>query len=516
MKQFCLWMLFLCAPTAMAQVANVDITEFERVSGLVEQPRETLRGGVAMDGWAVDSTDGEVAGQFRLRIPKGAKIRKAFLVSNLNAPFSANGYDQSLCIPEDAQVSVGEASHVRTLRFFEPGPDVEKSALAGAQRSLLPMTYWAELSEVIEPLAKTQMQNADYDGIVRIPVRERGDALLDFENDCSGQFLVVGHNLVVLWEHEAALLNTVIISKGFMMAEFKLHSIPRAPTTLGTAPEMCLEKPELRLPRVFSVSVMSGDQSESGYSVNFPELVLNEGLLLNGEDVSFTASIGREPTADNPLFPVVTTGSFGGAWNPPGPPAYGWPMALAEGGLSLTEPQAIEGDGLLNLSATKFGAWPRRDVDIRLIQRGDFDNSLLTLAVEQRPAWGKEKDADGDGLLDEADDACLDTDGNGIANRFDIDSDGDCLPDGEDPEPLVHDSQACGPGRRCQISYDKRMGECVGEGEGEEEGDTSALVRIKSLLGGGSGCGSPNSASAAFLVGGSGLFWALRRGRKRS
>jgi hypothetical protein len=487
----CLCLLLLSSSAAMAQMSKL-----KPVSGLslVEGYPQTLRGGIAMDGW---SAQGEASGEFLLHIPKGAKIRQAFLASTLKAPIHSEGEEMAAFISEEAHVSVGlDPSHHWQFSEMEgrfpEGWDGE-----------FPISYWVELREVVEPLAYAQMQADTYEGLVRIPVREQ----VSSETSCAG-FVVIGHNLIVVWEHEAALPHRLTLKEGVLMAQndgtasvaMRASSAAMRASDNLFFSKMCMEKPELRLPHVLSVSVVSMRSSDRETSVD--ENLWGPSLGIDEMDATFLVARSTSQCTS------MVTGSFGGAWRPPGPPACGWPEGANQDRLSTEKMQADNGSGLFNLSAADF-PWPGAELSLRLSppQEG---TAALTLAVEQRPVSLAKGDADGDGLLDEDDDACLDSDGDGRPNRFDVDSDGDCIPDGADPEPTVHNPHACGPGRQCHVRYDKLMGECV-----EVESLQPAKINVGALSGGGSACGGPGKSNMAFLLGGSGLLWAWRRSRRR-
>ncbi|MCL2178796.1 MAG: hypothetical protein FWC18_04885 [Cystobacterineae bacterium] len=512
MKKLCMWILLLSALAAGAQ--GIDSAQ----TGLTRRYVETLRGGIAMDGWAADSSREEVVGWFWLAIPKGAKLRKVFLASSLKTAVPTTTA-QTFSVAEDVQVSVA-------------GYTIAFSQRAWSELSYRAVSYWIEeagLEEAVVETVKKQMAEDGYSGTVRISVVENGDE--GVAGVCQ-DFAVMGHNLVVVWEHEEAPFSTVSLSEGIRWAQVQ-SPVGKAPGlqdaaafTLAHIPSpVCTEAAGTQQPHILSVSVLEGMDDE----VPGTAAVLSS-LEVEGKKEVLVFWVGG---GGGGSCGALKTGSLGGGFNDDG---LLCPQSPRED-FFPQEIQTYNGSALLNLGVAELDWASEVAVHFRRME----GLSALTLVAEQRPACGENRYCRVEGGGGECVDVHIAVEevvplGGQVVFRGRADFEGgiyvfvgeqlicetstaaagfwECIVEEEALAPGEHRAYAV-EHLGHQVFQSPEFVFCLGGGCGTEVHVEEQVARAAGFSGGGSGCGSPARGNVAFLVGGYGLFWGLRRTRRR-
>lgn len=370
-------------------------------AALTERLFDAYHGGVVSDGWGgVSGPTTFASGTLQIQLPKGATVRKAWLVSNVHRPAeAANG-----------TVPAGPAGNPRIV-ILGSGT-AATTTLEGAGDSSSPTTdsgffttFVTDVTTLVKPLLET-VDGAAPGGVVSVPIKERGDG--DTPNLKNPDPGILGHTLVVAYDLESAPLRSVTVlagsetSGGGGVANLKF----KAPVA-----NICDPGSPLAEPFVMAASI--------GFELNVSEE--KNSIYVNNQLVSKTAGgadDGVWPQDQNVYTALWTAGSFGAS-----------DTSIAIG---------LKGDSITGLPAL-----PRLDDELYSMQpyipngattatykfeASGVPSQTLASLVFQALAQEKPNDADGDGVPDDVE-KCVDTDGDGVPDYLDTDSDNDCIPD---------------------------------------------------------------------------------------
>jgi MYXO-CTERM domain-containing protein len=399
------------APSANAQTLRVGVAE-------------AFRGGVTVDGWSVVSSETQaIDGEFRIRIPRGGRVRRAVLYSSVHAEGGATvrpvrpGPAGS---PRQITIGTGVRSTVRSL---EGMPTYTAADAAGRE--------WGTFVNDVTTTVRALVGAASAGAVIRIPARERGDA--HWNHTAYPQYLA--HSLVVLYDLEYAPLRNVVVFEG---AAINGYTSPELRLPLAVA-NRCPAGSTRGEPFAASIN-MNWEYSVCEENTTVRVGTMNLTTLAGGADdwdqlidntIARPAGIPADQFSTTACFrasaALGTTGSFGGNEAGPGT-AAGSPVGLdgdAITGMHTATATNRRDDELYDFRP--FVADAQQTVTVGVM--GD-SNELLSTLVLQTLARRSTGDADLDGYLDTAEGDCTaDTDNDGTPDYLDEDSDNDCLAD---------------------------------------------------------------------------------------
>lgn len=450
---------------------------------------ESVRGGLAVDGWAAlgDETT-RATGAFSVRVPPGATVTKAMLVS--------------LVAKDAGPVPAGPPGFPRIVeldgavaRTLEGAVDAEAGAFGAF---------------VTDVTASVAARVAAAGGAIDLATAERGDASTR-NNGARPQ--IVGHTLAVVFTHPGAPLRNVVVLGGAASAGVVPIALPapveracagfgafRAPllsVALGWEWPGCEESGVVRIGGV-AVATAAGGNDDSDTPTRAPRCA-NAGL-----------------TAD-----LLTVGSFGaGADQIPigveGDVLDGPPAAPRLDDELWTAPAVALADGALATTVEVVGS-------------GDEVVGLVALQSDAKVAAG---DADGDGIPDDAEGPCsADADGDGVPDRLDPDT-----PDAGAPDASPDATDAAAPdaakdGGPDAAPADAAVTDASPDGSGDADGSPAGPPQPNPVLnpppdptleGGGFDCAAAGptphapSAGAALVLALAGALAAARRRSARA
>jgi hypothetical protein len=385
---------------------------------------EAFRGGVTVDGWSVVSTPTQaVDGAFRIRIPRGGRVRRAVLYSSVHAEGGATVRPVPAG-PAGSPRQVTLGSGVRsTVRSLEGMPTYTAVDPMGRE--------WGTFVNDVTTTMRAIVGPASAGAIIAVPVRERGDQ--HWNHTAYPQYLA--HSLVVLYDLEYAPLRNVVVFEGAAINGY-------------TSPALRLPSPVAnRCP----AGSTRGEPFATSINMNWEYNRCEENTTVRVGPMSLTALAGGaddwDQLLDNSIarpavVPVAewdamacfrasaalgTTGSFGGTEAGPGT-AAGSPVGLDGDSITGAHMPTVtmrRDDELYDFRP--FVADAQETVVVGV--QGD-NNELLSTMVLQTLARRALGDADLDGYSDTVEGDCTaDTDNDGTPDYLDEDSDNDCLPD---------------------------------------------------------------------------------------
>lgn len=399
-----------------------------------------LRGGVTVDAWGATSTlTSDAQGEFIVRIPSGARVHGAWLISGVR-----NGAANTPIIPPAGgtprQVILGEGPAVVT-RQLQGAPDCP--SFTGSAPATRYATWITDVTGAVRATIGTRR------GELQIPVRERGDDPTD------AGVQIMGHTLVVVYELDTAPLRNVMVYGGCVsgvggsavnVASVRLpspvarcgpgeHGNEAAALSVTLMSDPCDQDNELRLSGMGFGGVVSRwmggmDDWIGGPSCNGS--FTHHGAITAGSFGGDDGTLTRAPGVPRP----VDGDSFNDTPTQPRKSAELWDL----------------GPGLLPVGT--------RDFTLTLVGTG---GELVSTVVLQVRAQG---DTDDDGFEDNAEGYCAqaDRDGDGIPDWRDPDSDNDCVPDRMETSPeartnpdLPMEPHCAEPTTVC----DRATGQCV-------------------------------------------------------
>ncbi|MDP3274296.1 MAG: hypothetical protein Q8Q09_03820 [Deltaproteobacteria bacterium] len=383
---------------------------------------EAFRGGVTVDGWSVVSSETQaVAGEFRLRIPRGGRVRRAVLYSPVHAemgmvvqpvPAGPPGFPR--------QIVVGSGT-TRVTRSLEGMPTYVARDSGGRDWG----TFVSDVTSAVRGIVGPASAGTG----LRVPVTERGDA--HWNHTRFPQYLA--HTLVVLYDLEYAPLRNVVVFEGAAIAGYT--------------------SPDLRLPAAVAnrcpAGSTRGEPFAASINVNWEYNRCEENSTVRVGAMTLTTRAGgaddwdqlTDLTIPRPAgipadqFDLTacfrasaalgSTGSFGGTEAALGT-AAGSPVGTDGDSITGAHTPATRLDDEL-YDFRPFVADAQETVRVGF--SGD-NNELLSVMVLQMLARRSTGDADLDGFSDVAEGDCsVDTDRDGTPDYLDEDSDNDCLPD---------------------------------------------------------------------------------------
>lgn len=367
-------------------------------AALTERFFDAYHGGVVSDGWGGVSTPTTFAsGNLQIQLPKGATVRKAWLVSTAHRPGNDSG-DIPAGPPGNPRIVILGSGTAATTTLEGSGDSSSSTTDSGYFT-----TFVTDVTALVKPLLET-VAGAAPGGVVNVPIKERGDGLLPAaKNPDPG---ILGHTLIVAYDLESAPLRSVTVlagsetSGGGGVANLKF----KAPVA-----NICDKDSPLAEPFVMAASI--------GFELDVSEE--KGSIFVNDQLVSSTAG-GADDGEQSPLFYTAlwTAGSFGAS-----------DSSIAIG---------LKGDVINGLPAA-----PRKDDELYTMQpyipngattatykyeASGIPSQTVAALVFQALAQEKPGDADGDGVSDDVE-KCVDTDGDGVPDYLDTDSDNDCIPD---------------------------------------------------------------------------------------
>lgn len=419
---------------------------------------QSLRGGVTTDTVSIVSSErDEIAGEARIQMPRGARVNRAFLYSGLiradttlAVPAGPTGFTRRVVLGDTARFGS------ETERVLQGMPDFSAGVFS---------VFKTDVTAAVRAVTGASAAG----GLVRVPLRERGDAHYNHTN--YPQYL--GHTLVVVYDLDYAPLRSVVVFEGAANAGFTSPSLRLPAAAANRCGAMATSREE---PFAASVAVhweYTGCEENSAVVVNGMTLTSLAGGA-DDWDQPNDMSLPRPPVGTVPAAQVVnacslataalgTGGSFGGA----------------EGGTGVAAgaPVGLDGDAITGAHTPTS----RLDDELydfrRVIRDGDSTVSfgfqgngdeLLSVITLQMLGRVSLTDADGDNYADTAEGDCnTDTDGDGVLDYLDPDSDNDCLPDAM--ESSAGRTVATVPGSadaNCAMSpngpvCDTRVGQCT-------------------------------------------------------
>jgi hypothetical protein len=449
--------------------------------GLAPRVREALHGGATADGWGVTSTETDfVSGEFVLRLPAGATVRSAWLLSGTRT----NRANNPIVPPvQDTPrtVVLGRAPNT-VVRVLEGRPDVVPPA------SLLGYgTFVTDATAVVRALAATSSG-----GDLRVPVRERGDNAAD--RTSMGGPQIMGHALVATYEHPGAPLRDVLVYAGCVVPP-GVNQVRVAELALPAPVARCAAGEAGAEPAALSLTVFS----EADVCEEMNTLIAGTTTISTGvggyDDWAEAPRPYCVPGGVQSTSGMVTTGSFGGADGAARTPA-GVATPLDGDYFGNTPMSSRKAAELWDLEATVLppGA---TGLSLDFVGRGAEVVAAVVLQVRAVD------DADGDGYDDQAEGFCaqVDTDADGTPDYRDPDSDDDCVPDRMETASGRVDP-ALPPGPRCPAD--------AGPDAGPDASGVDAGLRFR-----GSGCSCGVVPRAQIEAGWLGLAAAVLAARRR-
>lgn len=447
----------------VASLGSLGIAGSARAaSGLKEIFRDAYHGGVVSDGWGGISTPTTFSNGpddvLQIQLPRGATVRKAWLVSNVHRPGDgANGE----IVKVTGTIPAGPNGNPRIV-ILGPGTTATRT-LEGAGDSAAPTKdsgYFTTFITDVTPLAKSLLETKDGaapGGVVKVPIKERGDNNPpDGRNPDPG---IIGHTLIVAYDLKSAPLRSVTVlagaetsgGGGVAKLEFK------APVA-----NICDKDSPLAEPFVLAASIgFELDQYEE-----------HNKILINTHpitDKAGGADDGFCPADKSTYAALWTAGSFGAK-------DTSFPIGLKLD--SITEdpkaPQTRLDDELYSMqpfvpngateATYQFEAYNTAPAGQPI---SPSPSQTLTALVFQALGQQLPGDADGDGVPDSVE-KCVDTDGDGIPDYLDLDSDNDCIPDSSPLEvgdartnPALPAGDHCNAATKCVV--EGPIGVCRGD-----------------------------------------------------
>jgi len=415
---------------------------------------ESFRGGVTVDGWSAVSTPTTlVAGEFRIQLPRRARVRRAMLYTGVITTGSLQAIPAGPAgNPRIVQIGTGNARFVGSL---------EGRATYAASR--LWGTFRFDVTENLRAIVGSNHPG----GIVRVPVAERGDQ--HWNHTAYPQYL--GHSLVVLYEADYAPERSVVVFEGVADSGFRSGTL-RLPRP---AANFCPTNSTRGEPFAAAINMhweYDGCQENTTVQVNDRNLTTFSGGADDWDPQptppgvpasEMNRACGRATAA------LGTTGSFGGS--------------DVSVGLAAGAPVGLDGDAILGAhspssrrddEAYDFRPYVRDgDATITFNVLGNADESMSVIVLQMlgRVAEG---DADGDTHRDTTEGDCtVDTDRDGTPDYLDTDSDNDCLADrNESNAERVVPSR--NPNENCRESArpvcDTERGECIADQDTDGDG----------------------------------------------
>ncbi len=374
---------------------------------------ESFRGGVAVDGWAVvSSRTDEVPGVFRIRLPRGARVRQAVL------------YDVVQMHGTGFPVAAGPAGSPRRVTLGRMGAQFVRN-LEGMPDQVLTNTYGLWRNDVTTQV-RAVVGAAATGGIVEVPATERGDE--HYNHTAYPQYLQ--HQLVVLYDHDAAPVRTVVVYEGLMVTGNMSMNLPLPVPAANRCP-MGSTRGE---PFAASVGIgweYTGSEEDTTITVNGMNLTTLAGGADDWDQLA-DMSVPRPASVPSAQFAnglataaLGTVGSFGGA-EPSMGVAVGSPLGVdGDAVLGAHSPASRRDDELYDFR----GFVPDGASSVTIGITGNANEVLSSVVVQMLGRLGA-ADADGDGHTDAVEGDCTtDTDADGTPDYLDADSDNDCLPD---------------------------------------------------------------------------------------
>ena len=394
---------------------------------------EALRGGVVADSWAGTSTAATFAsGVVKVQIPKGAKVKKAFLISG-----GIGGLNGAGLLPVVAATPRGVI-----LGGAANGPLTFPISGEVAHRDGDWWNYVNDATAVLKPLIETDNGTAT-GALVDIAIHERGDTAPE------DQYVypkLLGHTLIVVYELAGAPLRNITVQTGTVNGNS------------GAA------KGTINFPKPIAnrcpVNDVRSDPFPMSATVAWEYSGLEEAstVTINGTNLSVNAG-GADDGAKNVLDQLWTGGSFGAD------AAYK-AIGLKGDKISNTAPgDGRQDDELYSMTSVI----PDDAVSATYAFSGNGDEALHTL-VFQATAKVAAGDSDGDGVSDVTEGNCaVDTDNDGVPDYLDLDSDNDCLPDSDGREagaartdPALPAAAHCGDASKSFCAVAAAVGVCTG------------------------------------------------------
>ncbi len=415
---------------------------------------ESFRGGVTVDGWSAVSTPTTlVTGEFRLQMPRRARVRRAILYTGVITTGSLQAIPAGPAgNPRIVQVGTGNARFVGSL---------EGRATYAASR--LWGTFRFDVTENLRAIVGSNHPG----GVVRVPVAERGDQ--HWNHTAYPQYL--GHSLVVLYEADYAPERSVVVFEGVADAGFRSGNL-RLPRP---AANFCPSNSTRGEPFAAAINMhweYDGCQENTTVQVNDRNLTTFSGGADDWDPQptppgvpasEMTRACGRATAA------LGTTGSFGGS--------------DVSVGLAAGAPVGLDGDAILGAHTPgsrrddelyDFRPYVRdgdQTITFNVLGNADESMSMVVLQMLGRVAEG---DADGDTHRDTVEGDCtVDTDRDGTPDYLDRDSDNDCLPDADETN-AARTVPSRNPNENCRNTArpvcDTERGECIADQDTDGDG----------------------------------------------
>jgi MYXO-CTERM domain-containing protein len=404
----------LAAVLATAAAGAVLATPVRADAALTQTLSESFRGGVVVDAWAGSSTPTDFAvGSLSIQLPKGATVRKAFLVSGVT-DYGAGAVASPPAGTPSRIVILGDGAN--PTRTLEGNPDA-RGANDPSYASFV--TDVTAAMKVLVPVAPG--------GVVQIPIKERGD--VGRENFDTGADVpkITGHTLVVAYDLPSAPLRNV----GIYLGSVGSNEVG----TLNFAKEVANRCPANNpKAEVFplSASVAWELDSELANAAALNRIVISPGV---GETILTTKAGGSDDGARDVQAQAWTGGSLGATDNAVA-------VGLKGDSLTTTGSNGRTDDELYNL----VGQIADGATNVKYEFRTSDSNQGLTALVFQTTAKIAPNDTDGDTVLDTVEGDCtVDSDNDGVPDYLDLDSDNDCLPDSDPAEAGANRTNAALP-----------------------------------------------------------------------